>query len=427
MNILITNFEIKNYSGSEINAITIFKRLKQLGHNVYLAALNFDFPLLSEIRDDIDSLINILDGDFDFSSIVFDVVWVHHSFLLDWLIFDKGLRAKKIINSSLSPVEVLEVPPIYANYINMCVANSKETEDKLKSYDINNVYLLENYSFNEYFDRQINISELKNIAVVSNHVPNELLEAIESLKNLGYNVQIYGLQGKQEFITDKVLENYDVVITIGKTVQYSMSLKIPVYIYDRFGGPGYLTMENVELNRAHNFSGRGYYKKDAQTIVSEVVDHFSKTLNELEALKTYAKNNFCFEQKVDDVLFRLQQMKDVDLDIIKEKYDKYIRNTITSKKVAEYLQRKRQEKIEMLENEKAQEIEQLKHEFKQQFKLQAEQHELQFKLQCEKHHEIETKLSEQLESVKHELNEIKISKAWKFILIIRRILHGKNC
>lgn len=409
MKILITNFEIKNYSGSEINAVTIYKRLKELGHTVYLAALDFDFPLLSEIIDDVDSLINILDGDFDFSSVVFDIVWAHQSFLLDWLIFDKGIRAKKVINSSLSPAEVLEVPPIYANEISMCIANSKETEENLQSYDIKNIYLLENYSFEEYFKRQININKLKNIAIVSNHVPNELLEAIEILKSLGYNVQIYGIQGKQEFITDKVLDKYDLVITIGKTVQYAMSLKIPVYIYDKFGGPGYLTMENCEFNRAHNFSGRGYDKKDAKTIANEIIEGFSSALSETDALKQYAKEHFCFEKKVDEVLYRLEQLSDVDLDSLKEKYCKYARNILESKRIAEYLQRKN---LVIREREK----QEIKDKYEQEIN----------NLKTQYGHEKEV-LSNQLATVENELNEIKISKAWKLVLIIRRILYGKNC
>lgn len=405
MNILITNFEIKNYSGSEINAITIAKRLKELGHNVYLAALNFDFPLLYEIQNEV-ILLNILDGDFDFGSIVFDVVWAHHSFLLDWLIFDKGLKAKKIVNSSLSPVEVFEVPPIYANDINMCIANSKETENKLKSYDINNVYLLENYSFKKYFNREIGVTQLKNIAIVSNHVPDELFEAAEILKEENYNVQIYGVLGKVEYITDKVLENYDLIITIGKTVQYAMSLKIPVYIYDRFGGSGYLTMDNMELNRAHNFSGRGYFKKDAHTIANEIKSEFSKNLTELSQIKEYAEQNFCFEQKIDDVLSRLQKMSDVNIDGIKEKYDRYIRNAVSSKRIAEYLQRTN---LAIRNREKAEQ----RANFEQEIEL----------LNTQKAKEIDA-LTQKLNQTTDELNEIKGSKAWKLVLKMRRILYG---
>ncbi len=405
MNILITNFEIKQYSGSEINAATIAKRFKQLGHTVYMAALDFGYPLLADVQEEsIDVLINILDGDFDFSSIEFDIVWAHHSFLLDWLIFDKGLRAKKIINSSLSPVEIFEVPPVYANEINMSIANSKETEDKLKSYEINNTYLLENYSFRSYFERDIKVGQLKNIAIVSNHVPEELFEVVKKLEKENYNVQIYGIQGKKELITDKVLEAYDLIITIGKTVQYAMSLKIPVYIYDRFGGPGYLTMENMELNRAHNFSGRAYFKKDPDTIFKEITEGFSKSLEELEQIKQYAIENFCFEEKIQDVINKLQEMPDVNLEEIRKKYEKYSRNIIISKKVAEYLQRRNAVTNKIKQEQFDQTIGQLTEENN---KLKIENEEL----------------SQKFKKQNKEIESIKNSRTWRYIRKIRQIFH----
>jgi len=401
-NILITNFEIKQYSGSEINASTIAKRFKQLGYTVYIAALDFGNPLLDNVKEEsFDVLINLLDGDFDFTSIEFDILWAHHSFMLDWLIFDKKVKSKKIINSSLSPVEVFEVPPIYANEISMSIANSQETEEKLKSYGITNTYLLENYSFESYFKQKIEVKELKKIAVVSNHVPDEIFDVIKKLEQNNYQVQIYGIQGKQEYITDEILKEYDVIITIGKTVQYAMSLKIPVYIYDRFGGPGYLTMANIELNRAHNFSGRGYFKKDAETIYQEIVQGFEEELNQLESIKQYAQNNFCFERKIDDVIQKLSEKEDVNLEEIENKYNKYIRNMIASKKVAEYLQRRNE-------------------------KLRKEEKDILYKriTELENVEKENLELKQTVERQKKEIEGIKDSRTWKYVEKIRKILKG---
>lgn len=401
MNILITNFEIIQYSGSEINAVTIAKRFKQLGYTVYMTALDFGDPLLSEVKDEsIDVLINLLDSDFDFSSVEFDIVWAHHSFLLDWLIFDKNLRAKKIINSSLSPVEVFEVAPLYANDINLSIVNSKETEARLIEDGITNTYLLENYSFIEYFKKNIEIKELKNIAIVSNHVPDELFEVVEKLKENNYNVQIYGIQGKRQLVTDKVLEKYDVIITIGKTVQYAMSLKIPVYIYDKFGGSGYLTMDNMELNRAHNFSGRGYEKKQPDVIYNEIIGQFTDVLQQLEQIKQYARDNFCFEDKIEDVLHNLENMDNINLEEIRLKYKKYMRNIIISKRVAEYLQRRN---IKIINDLKL-EIQTYKQQNNQAFQENEQ-------------------LIEIINRQKNELDSIKGSRSWKYITRLREFLY----
>ena len=52
--ILITNFSIVNFAGSEINCITIAKRLKELGYEVYIASLEFGSPIYDVVKNDLD-------------------------------------------------------------------------------------------------------------------------------------------------------------------------------------------------------------------------------------------------------------------------------------------------------------------------------------------------------------------------------------
>lgn len=411
-NILITNYEIATYSGSEINAATIAKRMKELGYKVYMAALDFDVPLYDDVKDCFDVCINLKNDDFDFSNIEFDYIWAHHFFTIDWLIFEKGVKAKKVIYSSLSGKEYLEAAPMYANELNIVLANSPETQAQLIEDGIQNVQLFENYSFNEYFERDIKVEQLKNIAIVSNHIPEELNETIPMLIEKGYNVDIYGIAGKQELITDKVLEKYDAIITIGKTVQYSMSLKIPVYIYDRFGGIGYLKMSNMEKNRAHNFSGRGYEKKTKQELCEDIINDFENVLPELENIKKYALENFCFEKKVDDLINQLEEKEDVDLEQIREKYKKYRRNLIASKNLVIYVQRK-------MERIKEKEKDQVAFEYIEvQNRKLSEKDEIieNYKRQIEE-------LTQNNNAKDKELKNIKESKTWILIGKIRRIFN----
>lgn len=408
--VLITNYEITQYSGSEINASTIAKRMKELGYKVYMAALSFDDPLYSDVKDNFDVCIDLKKDEFDFSSIEFEIIWSHHFFLLDWLIFDKKVKAKKIIYSSLSGKEYFEAPPIYANELNLVLANSPETEHQLNIDGVQNVQLFENYSFLEYFNRDIQIKDLKQIAIVSNHIPEELNETTKLLRENGYVVDIYGIEGKQELITDKVLEKYDAVITIGKTVQYCMSLKIPVYVYDRFGGAGYLKMSNMEQNRAHNFSGRSYEKKNKEELYRDIIEDFPNVLKELEQIKQYALENFCFEKKVDKLINQLNTQNDVNLETIREKYKKYSRNLMASKNLIIYIQRK-QEKI------KEKEKDQVAFDYLelQKVKLNEKDEEIgQYKEKIKKLERINSKTSMELKTIKN-------SKSWEIIEKLRKI------
>ena len=411
--VLITNFAIVQFAGSEINCVTIAKRLKELGYEIYVAAIEFGSPIYDIVKNDFDSTIHLLENDFDFSQIEFDIVWAHHSFLLDWLIFEKGLRAKKIITSSLSPKEPFEVAPIYANELCFSLANSQETYEKLtKEENVKNVYLLENYSFQSYFKRDIKVEKLEKIAVVSNHIPKEEMEAIQKLSKKGYQVDIYGLPGKQVLITDEILKDYDCIITIGKTVQYAMSLKIPVYIYDIHGGNGYLTMETMEINRAHNFSGRGFGKKDADTMADEIIKNFQTTLTQLEDIKDYAVKNFCFETKIDEVLQRIEDCEEVDVEKIRQDYNQYARNLLVSKRLAEHFERRKQEKLK----EQTIEFYQIKEK-----ELGEKQLEIDNRgyLLGEKDRKIQA-LEEQIKQKDEVIYAIKNSRSWRYTRFFRK-------
>ena len=49
------------------------------------------------------------------------------------------------------------------------------------------------------------------------------------------------------------LQQYDLVITIGRTVPRCLAMGVPVYVYDYLGGPGYLTEANFSLAERNNF------------------------------------------------------------------------------------------------------------------------------------------------------------------------------
>lgn len=117
------------------------------------------------------------------------------------------------------------------------------------------------------------------ILIVSNHQPAELLVVQRILQHQNIQVQILGeINPKPDLINPQYIADNDVVITIGKTVQYCLVAGTPVYIYDHFGGPGYLDDSNYQQAKEHNFSGRGTNKKDPQTIIEELMNNYQQAL-----------------------------------------------------------------------------------------------------------------------------------------------------
>ncbi len=73
-----------------------------------------------------------------------------------------------------------------------------------------------------------------------------------------------------------LLKDADVVITIGKTVQYCLVSGTPVYVYDHYGGVGFLNDKNYEVAKIHNFSGREARRKSGEKIAAEIMNKYEK-------------------------------------------------------------------------------------------------------------------------------------------------------
>jgi len=94
------------------------------------------------------------------------------------------------------------------------------------------------------------------ILVVSNHTPPEICEALERLGQTA-EIRHLGRTAKNvRRVTPEDIGWADLVISIGKTIQYALVAHRPVYVYDHFGGPGYLTEANHAGAARFSFTGR---------------------------------------------------------------------------------------------------------------------------------------------------------------------------
>lgn len=107
--------------------------------------------------------------------------------------------------------------------------------------------------------------------MISNHVPAELGQAMQQLTAMGRDVRHIGMQGDYSLVGPADITAADLVIAIGKSVPYAIALSRPVYIYDHFGGDGWLNPANFAGNLYHNFSGRPNTRRlEAADLVREI-------------------------------------------------------------------------------------------------------------------------------------------------------------
>ncbi|MDP9423518.1 MAG: hypothetical protein M3Q19_11935 [Pseudomonadota bacterium] len=199
----------------------------------------------------------------------YDLVWAqqHAVFpLLDRM--EAGDARPFIIWVSLSPFDVMDNIPktILDAYADLIVCNSQETAEA-RGAEIS----FGNASPNPFhFQREER--KLSKILFVSNNQPAEMVEAERLLKARGYETRFLGRNREFKILEPSDLKWADCVVTIGKTVRYALASSTPVFIYDRFGGDGYLNAENYAINEANNFSGRPNCRKlTAAQIADEII------------------------------------------------------------------------------------------------------------------------------------------------------------
>ena len=267
MNILLLTKNLQQYAGSERQIFELYDYFKKHNHRVVVFAQNIGKPIENhfEKQDITTDSTQIKIEEFDF-------IWGQHLQFLSLLPQLKPCTTRlfSVHLSPFLPIELASAPlmnELGANFI----ANSNETKDKLITSGIvqDRITVSNNAAPDEYLISSPH-TPLKKIAVISNHIPPEILAAVEILQKK-YTVDVFGLQKQPIWITPEIINQYDCLISIGKSIQYGILCGKAVYVYDHFGGCGYLNAENYNQARLYNFSGRDCEtKKNAEEIAREI-------------------------------------------------------------------------------------------------------------------------------------------------------------
>ena len=294
--VLITNLYLQKYTGSELHVIDIANEFKKNNYDVTIAVFSKSYPLLAECEDF--KVVELSDKSLDNTK--FDILFIQHYPTLDYLKTHYHIQYKHLIVSKLSSFNGFETLPNEYKTADLISVVSQECKESISNLT-DNIYVFKNSVSDNFFSLpKRNTCTLKNIAIISNHVPEELYALKEQLNE--YNVQIIGAGNAPTLITPTILSNYDLVITIGRTVQQCFAAKVPVYVYDHFGGPGYITKENIQKAQDFNFSGRGFDKKQTQEIFQDIINNYDINISNLSYLNEYAQENFSLTKTFNSML-----------------------------------------------------------------------------------------------------------------------------
>lgn len=290
---LITQSTLERIGGSEVQAYELAAFLSEQGVDVTIYTWFANSPMLDIL---LQAGVNVIqrgtEEEMHLHLNDFDLIWVQHETLPESIIVDLlsgQVSDTTLIFSHMSPFEEIriEFPYIYDfenRFSDLSVFNSPSTlEAQRSSFPANfaRYAIYPNPAPTEFALSTANSHDaITSILVVSNHRPPELDEAIIRLRASGITVDLLqDVQGNtaSQITNEEILSRYDVIISIGKTVQYCLTMGKPAFIYDQFGGPGYLNDRNFDIIAFHNFSGRT--ELSTQSLVQSKMQHTSMRMN----------------------------------------------------------------------------------------------------------------------------------------------------
>lgn len=335
--ILITCSRLVDFAGAEVTTLELIEVFSKLDWLVSVGAFELSEAMKVILVRERVRYFDLSHSETFPQNIHFDLIWLHHSVTAYKVLLDSSIGAPKVIFSSLSHFEPVEAPPLSALKISKYLVNSEENlRHFVKKYPhlADRVSVFPNAAPRAFWarPRHAENGKLSRLAIVSNHIPNEVRSATELMRERKIQIDIFGMEGRKERVTPELLLGYDAVISIGKTVQYCIAMQIPVYCYDHFGGDGWLSCELFDHSKFHNFSGRASRGKiDHIRLFNEVIEGFPKALVEVPELHKLGLQHFQLDINVEAVLstpmidFSSPDLDETDRNILLQQSDLFLR------------------------------------------------------------------------------------------------------
>lgn len=299
MRVLVLTNQFANCCGSEVVALEVASWFRERGDRVTLATNVVAEPIGSMVPDGIERTDEVETLPLS----AFDLVWCQHD-LVTLLPLESLARAAEeralplVAYVSLSPYEPHEsVDPALARALSAEIfANSEETRDGLVSrgyglFPRDEIRTFHNAAPAAYWSPRADAEEPREgrprtVAFISNHLPAEMAEAAARLQAEGVAIWRIGIEHDHHLVSPADLHAVDAVATIGKSVVYAIATGTPVYVYDRFGGDGWLTSDGFGANADHNFSGRPRQRRlSPEAIASEIEQGFERAVAEMRRIQ----------------------------------------------------------------------------------------------------------------------------------------------
>ncbi|WAC26904.1 glycosyltransferase [Ancylobacter sp. SL191] len=279
MKILLANAYLVTIGGSERILLEMAEHFRAGGHDVTVFASVAGPPIADLFHTRLG--IAIVTDPAAIAPFAYDLVYLQHHVagLFDYRL-DAASRARTaVVFGKLGRRTFMESGGWLHDRIlaDGYLANSELTAERLVEVGVTApVTVFHNAAPAAYFRPDCTAgARLTTITAVTNHSDPALMGALDILEQ-DYTVHRLGAsQGGQRLLTPEMVAASDVVISIGKTIPYALAARVPVFVYDHFGGPGYLSAANIARAARYNFTGRCCERRlDASALAHEIVEGY---------------------------------------------------------------------------------------------------------------------------------------------------------
>jgi hypothetical protein len=277
--LLIATNQLWTIGGSEVVALELARHFLDLGYEVD-AYTNWAEPPMAGLFEGAIGKALITDPE-QIRPFTYDIAYVQHQLLglFDYAPHADDREETRIVMGRLSRRSFLESggwlhDRVLADHV---LANSELTAEHLASVGHGTpTTVFYNAAPATYFAPfRPRPDKPGKILVVTNHRDPALTEAVELLRESAEVERIGGVD-RVTLVTPEMIAGADLVVSIGKTIPYAIAGRVPVYVYDRYGGPGYLDADNVHAAARFNFSGRCCERQlSAREIATEIITGYS--------------------------------------------------------------------------------------------------------------------------------------------------------
>jgi CheY-like chemotaxis protein len=253
MKILVTNYDLNHYAGTETFIYALSVELRRIGHEVICFS-----PRLGAVAQRLAAAGIAVTGDLSAAPDDVDVIHAHHRY--ESLLARARYPHCPMLFACHGVLPWQEQPLSTALGITRYVAVSEETRDHLvrrHAVAEREVAIVRNGIDLDRFQARAPVAAHASRALIlSNYMPGEQRAQIRRVcRGLGITVREVGARDALWAVEDE-LNWADLVFGLGRSALEAMACRRLVVVYDYNGGDGLVTPERFELLRRRNFSGR---------------------------------------------------------------------------------------------------------------------------------------------------------------------------